>query len=133
MSAITELRKKAEEKFPGYPVDFEDGTSIKLKAATNFTESEREAFNERVQVIESYTKEDGVTSTQAHTDLVEALASVADDADKARVELAKESIALLYVIFDEYGKHIQAQEDEGAAKSKGTGPAPRTRRGSAHR
>ena len=133
MSAITELRKKAEAKFPGYPVDFEDGSRIILKSSANFSESEREDFDARVSEVRALENNEDAKTSDLHRLFVEALASVSDNHEKAQTELAKESVALLTVVFEEYGKHVQEQESEGAPKSAGTQGPARTRRGPAKR
>lgn len=127
MASILELRKKAEDQFPGYPVDFEDGSRIILKSSANFSEAERDAFNDKVEAVKALENDEGADIKAAHAAFVDSLASVSDDPDLATELLTKESTALLTVIFDEYGKHIRAQEGEGASKSAGAVRAPASR------
>jgi hypothetical protein len=122
MTAISELRKKALEENPGYPIEFDDGKSIRLRPNLELSDEELDAFQVKVTAIQDMEDAEGLTVKDVRSAIVDALASVADDPELASRELGSESIALLNVIMAEYAKSV-------GSDSKSEGPNRATRRG----
>lgn len=128
MTAIAELRKKALEQFPGYPIEFDDGTSIRLRSNVELPDETLIEFRNRANaILESGSDEDTEVS-EFRKELVETLALVADKSDVAKDKLSEESLAILLIVLQEYLKALQdAAKDEDAPKSEDT---PKARRNS---
>lgn len=113
MTAIAELRKKAAEKFVGFPIEFETET-ILLKSLLALDEKEMAKFTAAQKALTEL-DEEGAEVDSVRAQFVECLVTVAEDKRKARKLLSGESIALLMVILEEYGASVnEASKSEGA-------------------
>lgn len=105
MTALSELRARAAEKFPGLPLEFDDGSKVVLKSLMSLSKDELKKFNDsqkRLAALED-DKDQGVdTLEKTRKELVDCLASVADDKAAARKGLSDEGLDLLSVVFEEY-------------------------------
>lgn len=114
MTAISELRKKAAEKFDGYTLDFENGDTVVLKSLLGLDEKEFQKFQDSQKALTEMDEEDQEVDA-VRAQFVDHLVSVADDKRKARKNLAGESIAFLMVVLEEYaGALNDAGKSEGA-------------------
>lgn len=117
MTAISELRKKAAEKFSGFDIEFDNGDKVRLKSLMELTEQELskfQAFQEDVSKAGEEDEED--QDIEAYrSKLVDGLTLVADDKRRARKGLTGESLALLLVVFEEYTEVLNS-----ATKSEGS-------------
>lgn len=116
MTALSELRTRAAEKFPGLPLEFDDGTSAVLKSLMSLSKDELKKFDasqKRLAALETE-KDAGVDVLEkTRVELVDCLVSVADDKNSARRGLSNEALDVLSVVFEEY-----SGTTGGAAKSE---------------
>lgn len=118
MTAIAELRKRAADKYPGFPIEFDNGTSTVLKSLLSLSKEELKKFDasqKRLAALEEDKTEGVEVLEKTRAELVDCLVSVATDKATARKGLAEEGLDLLSVVFEEYSGTANA-----AAKSAGT-------------
>lgn len=113
MSAISEIRAKAAEKYPAYTLDLDTGESVTLKSIMELDDKALADFSEtQKRLTELETSED---LAGLRTEFVTALAQVSDNPTAVRENLSKETLGVVAVLFEEYTASLN-----DASKSKGT-------------
>jgi len=118
MTSLSELRTRANEEFPGTPVEFDDGTSIVIRTAISLSDEETAQFDALIATLPDEDSEN-VSVAASRGVILDILCLLASDGEKARQELSGESLALLMTLFKD-----STANAEDAAKSASV--APRT-------
>jgi hypothetical protein len=100
MTAISALRAEAREKYPDFPLDFEDGTVVVLRSSLRLDEEELQAFSDAHKELLERDGNDDYAGLKRQ--FVEVLSLVATDPDIARSYLAKEDLATLTGVMKAY-------------------------------
>jgi hypothetical protein len=121
MTAISEFRKLAAERYPATPIEFEDGVTINLKSPIDLNDVETTLFNARVRELTALDDDADVELSEIRQLFVDLLADIADNPDLARERFVKESMSVLTAIFETVAK-------SAGDASKSAGDSKRTSR-----
>lgn len=105
MTAIAELRRKASEKYPSYPIEVDEGT-VTLTGIMSLTDDQLKSFTEAQATLAKL--DEGTDMAALKTGFVDLFAGVADNPELARTALAREDLGVLTVILEEYAGALNA-------------------------
>lgn len=113
MPAISALRNKSAEKYPAYPLDFENGDTVTLKSIMDLDDAALKIFSDSQKRLAEVEESDDLALLRS--EFVDVLAQVSDNPEAVRRGLAKETLGVITVVFEEYTESLNA-----GTKSEGT-------------
>lgn len=105
MTAIADLRRKAEEKYPSYPIELDAGTLV-LTGIMSLSDEQLTSFTKAQAELSKL--DEGTDMLALKNGFVDLFAGVANNPDLARSELPKEDLGVLAVILEEYAGALNA-------------------------
>lgn len=105
MTAIADLRAKAEEKYPSYPIELEAGT-VTLTGIMSLSDEQLDTFTKAQAELAKL--DEGSDMLALKNGFIDLFAGVADNPELARAELVKEDLGVLAVILEEYAGALNA-------------------------
>lgn len=105
MTAIADLRAKAEEKYPNYTIELESGDLV-LTGIMSLTDEQLTAFTKAQAELQEL--DEGTDMAALKAGFIDLFVGVANKPDFARTELAKEDLGVLAVILEEYAGALAA-------------------------
>jgi hypothetical protein len=115
MSALSALRAKSAEKYPGYELDLEDGQGpVQLKSIMDLDKEEIRLFSASQKRLTASDENDDLEGSRA--EFISLLAGVSSDKVRVSNALEAEALGVLMVLFEEYSGSISAD----ASKSEST-------------
>lgn len=105
MTALSALRQKALDEYPGFPLEFDSGDGVLLKSFMTLDDTELKLFNQSQKRLSSLDEGEDVEALKA--EFVNILAGVSTDKAATAKELDKESFGTLALLFKEYASSAQ--------------------------
>lgn len=112
MTALSEFRKKASEKYTPFPLELEDGTALTLKSILQLDKEELRLFNVSSKKLAALDDEEDLEALRE--EFVSILSGVCSNKQALADALEGESIGTLVTIFEYYAGALS-----DGAKSKG--------------
>lgn len=100
MTAASELRARADEKYPSYRIEFEDGFTVSLKSVMKLGKAQRKDFTTSATRLATVDENEDIDAL--HEEFIEILAGVSDNPDTLRAKLSDEDLGFLTVLFQDY-------------------------------
>lgn len=105
MTAIAELRRKANEKYPSYSIELDEGTVV-LTGIMSLTDAQLKSFTDAQAELTKL--DEGTDMAALKAGFVDLFAGVADNPVLARTALSREDLGVLTVILEEYAGALNA-------------------------
>jgi hypothetical protein len=116
MSALSDLRKLAQEKYPSLPLDLDNGVKVELRSIMFLDDDTRDQFMAAQEALAAQDEEEDIGKLRPS--FVNILSLVSDNADATRAALDQEPLAVLIVLFEEYGRTVtDAAKSESDSES----------------
>lgn len=100
MTALSQFRAQSAAKYPGTPIEFDDGTSVLLKSIMDLNDDELGQFNASQKRLAALDEDQDVVALK--NEFVSTLSGLSTDKAKTATELEKEALGVLTSIFKEY-------------------------------
>lgn len=105
MSALSALRVKSAEKYPGYELDLEDGQGpVQLKSIMDLDKDEITLFSASQKRLTASDENEDLEGSRE--EFISLLAGVSSDKARVAAALEGEALGVLMVLFDEYRDSI---------------------------
>jgi len=115
--AYTALLEEAEREYPSFPIQFPDGTEIRLRSSLDLNDEETQELSGIQTKLGELDESSNVSALRA--EFVRALVLVSDNPEAAQAKLGEAPLKVLVVLFKKYSEGLG-----GAAKSEGSSPDP---------
>jgi hypothetical protein len=105
MTALSAIRKKAREEYPGFELEFDSGQTVTLKSFMDLDDIEFKQFNASQKKLSQLDESEDLENLKE--EFVNLLAGVSTDKALTAVELDKESMGTLSILFRDYATSVQ--------------------------
>lgn len=111
--AYEALLEEAEKEYPAFPVNFPDGTVVRLRSSLDLNDAETAELSEIQEKLNALDESSNVSALRE--EFVKALVLVSDNPETAKARFGSAPLKVLVVLFKKYNESVP-----DAAKSEGT-------------